>query len=377
VQEPVAPPAPPPAPVAAPTPVAPPAPAPAAPGPRLEASQIETLFSFTPADTESSGLETPSISAVPLEAEDGAAEPAGLRAAPASTPRLAPSEEPTAKEPPRPAAAIAAEATARSTPPVRTAPPVRPAAATAAKPSIFDEGIDESTTIDPLPVLAEPIAPVGPSPSRAARAAAASAAGAEALPPSPSRLPRPAGPRPPASRAPAPMAAPLPAPPPVEPPSQPIQEVAARPASAGISPPGSGQLMMVEEETSGSAAPTPVQVEEEAIRPPRSADNGPRSRAAEDAYVPSMSVPAPTQDPIYMLMVETINRMTSCFPDGDLPAPVERMRTLVHARQYDVIRSDFQAMWSQLADHHRRRGQPIQPRVSHTFRTIETIVKNL
>jgi hypothetical protein len=120
-----------------------------------------------------------------------------------------------------------------------------------------------------------------------------------------------------------------------------------------------------------------VQVEEEAIRPPRSADNGPRSRAAEDAYVPSMSVPAPTQDPIYMLMVETINRMTSCFPDGDLPAPVERMRTLVHARQYDVIRSDFQAMWSQLADHHRRRGQPIQPRVSHTFRTIETIVKNL
>jgi hypothetical protein len=53
------------------------------------------------------------------------------------------------------------------------------------------------------------------------------------------------------------------------------------------------------------------------------------------------------------------------------------MGELVQNRDYDKIRDEFASLWAHLIEHHRTRGQAVQPRVSHTFRTIETIVRNL
>jgi hypothetical protein len=83
------------------------------------------------------------------------------------------------------------------------------------------------------------------------------------------------------------------------------------------------------------------------------------------------------QDPIYMLMLETIGRMTSCYAEDALPPPVAKMKTLIDSRDYESIRSNFNKMWTDLIQYHRDHGIQLQPRVSHNFRTIDTIVRNL
>ena len=47
------------------------------------------------------------------------------------------------------------------------------------------------------------------------------------------------------------------------------------------------------------------------------------------------------------------------------------------ARDYETIRSEFNTMWTELVQYHRDRGIQLQPRVSHNFRIIDTIVRNL
>lgn len=78
-----------------------------------------------------------------------------------------------------------------------------------------------------------------------------------------------------------------------------------------------------------------------------------------------------------MLMLETVGRMTACYEGASTPAPVEQLKALVEARDYDTIRADFGDLWNDLIAFHRREGTQLQPKVSHTFRTIDTIVRNL
>ncbi len=82
-------------------------------------------------------------------------------------------------------------------------------------------------------------------------------------------------------------------------------------------------------------------------------------------------------DPIYMLMLETVGRMTSCYEANQLPPAVEQLRGMVEQQDYDGIRAGFSTLWNDLVSYHRERGIQLQPRVSHTFRTIDTIVRNL
>jgi hypothetical protein len=117
----------------------------------------------------------------------------------------------------------------------------------------------------------------------------------------------------------------------------------------------------------GSPVTTPLMmVEDEAPAPSGAPPRAPRPAAAAP----------PAQDPIAMLLQETVGRMRACYPEG-APPPVVRMGELVQNRDYDKIRDEFASLWAHLIEHHRTRGQAVQPRVSHTFRTIETIVRNL
>ncbi|MEC7947000.1 MAG: hypothetical protein VX265_05490, partial [Myxococcota bacterium] len=113
--------------------------------------------------------------------------------------------------------------------------------------------------------------------------------------------------------------------------------------------------------------------------------------APDDAPVPAPAgeeTPAPTaarpslsradlQDPIHMLMLETVGRMSACYEGAESPPPVVQLRALVEARDYETIRSDFGDLWNDLIAFHRDEGTQLQPKVSHTFRTIDTIVRNL
>jgi hypothetical protein len=76
-------------------------------------------------------------------------------------------------------------------------------------------------------------------------------------------------------------------------------------------------------------------------------------------------------------MVETVGRMTSCYDENALPPAVSQMQILVDSRDYATIRSNFNKMWTELIQYHRDKGIQLQPRVSHNFRTIDTIVRNL
>ena len=103
----------------------------------------------------------------------------------------------------------------------------------------------------------------------------------------------------------------------------------------------------------------------------------PTSSIKPPKRAPSAPTEEESQDPIYLLMLETIGRMTSCYDEGDLPPAVAQIQDLVSARDYETIRSDFNKMWTDLVQYHRDRGIQLQPRVSHNFRTIDTIVRNL
>jgi hypothetical protein len=116
---------------------------------------------------------------------------------------------------------------------------------------------------------------------------------------------------------------------------------------------------------------------------PAQIQESPRSAPAPSAPAPRLPAPArppepaASTDPIYLLLLETVGRMSSCFSEADMPLAVTRLRAMVTARDYSSIRAAFPELWAQLNEHHKSRGLTMQPRVSHTFRTIETIIKNL
>ena len=76
-------------------------------------------------------------------------------------------------------------------------------------------------------------------------------------------------------------------------------------------------------------------------------------------------------------MVETVGSMTRFYDHQSLPPAVAKIQQLVESRDYEAIRSNFNKMWTELVQYHRNKGIKLQPRVSHNFRTIDTIVRNL
>ena len=81
-------------------------------------------------------------------------------------------------------------------------------------------------------------------------------------------------------------------------------------------------------------------------------------------------------DAIAMTLDYMKDRMLSAYTD-EVPPALQEMIDLINARDYETIRSDHNRMWTDLVQYHRDTGISMEPRVSHNFRTIRTIVTDL
>ena len=86
--------------------------------------------------------------------------------------------------------------------------------------------------------------------------------------------------------------------------------------------------------------------------------------------------------PIHTLMLQTVERMAEMYLHFDktntpLPPAIAKMIELTMAEDYAAIRSNFNRLWTELLQYHRNENIQLPPRVSHNFRTIDTIVRNL
>lgn len=83
------------------------------------------------------------------------------------------------------------------------------------------------------------------------------------------------------------------------------------------------------------------------------------------------------EDDIYGQMVETVERIESCYEGAELPPMITLLSEMVEARNYEGIRNDITNIWNQLLKFHQKRGLRIQPQVTTTFNTINKIVREI
>jgi hypothetical protein len=80
--------------------------------------------------------------------------------------------------------------------------------------------------------------------------------------------------------------------------------------------------------------------------------------------------------PIDASLFGAVKRVLSEYTD-EVPPDLQEMIDLILDRDYDTIRSEFNRMWTDLGRYHRNKRIPMTPRVSHNFRIIDTIVRNM
>ena len=83
------------------------------------------------------------------------------------------------------------------------------------------------------------------------------------------------------------------------------------------------------------------------------------------------------EDPLYGQLRETITQIESCYEGSELPPAVTQLGELADARNYVAIRDDITNIWHQLLKFHQKRGLRIQPQVTTTFNTINTLVRKI
>jgi hypothetical protein len=85
--------------------------------------------------------------------------------------------------------------------------------------------------------------------------------------------------------------------------------------------------------------------------------------------------PAGVDPAIHQEIVDTVARIEACYADSELPPAVMRLQGLVADRDYQAIRTSITEIWNELIKFHQQRGMRIQPQVTTTFNTINSIVR--
>ncbi len=85
--------------------------------------------------------------------------------------------------------------------------------------------------------------------------------------------------------------------------------------------------------------------------------------------------PAGVDPAIHQEIVDTVARIEACYADTELPPAVMRLQGLVADRDYQAIRTSITEIWNELIKFHQQRGMRIQPQVTTTFNTINSIVR--
>ena len=94
---------------------------------------------------------------------------------------------------------------------------------------------------------------------------------------------------------------------------------------------------------------------------------------------PARKVPKKIRDTdsaVGALLDQMAKRMLSAYTD-EVPPDLDEMIDLINARDYEKIRKVHNSLWTKLIKYHRDTGIPMTPRVSHNFRAIDTIVRNM
>ncbi|RME24157.1 MAG: hypothetical protein D6798_11865, partial [Deltaproteobacteria bacterium] len=107
------------------------------------------------------------------------------------------------------------------------------------------------------------------------------------------------------------------------------------------------------------------------------AEDAAADAAADDDDAEDDDAAEEEDDPIHGQMQETISRIVSCYVHTEMPPAVTRLKDLVDARDYERIRTDITQIWNQLLKFHQKRGMRIQPQVTTTFNTINSLVRKL
>ena len=94
-----------------------------------------------------------------------------------------------------------------------------------------------------------------------------------------------------------------------------------------------------------------------------------------DEPAPPPAAPAGVDPAIHQEIVDTVARIEACYADSELPPAVMRLQGLVADRDYQAIRTSITEIWNELIKFHQQRGMRIQPQVTTTFNTINSIVR--
>ena len=96
---------------------------------------------------------------------------------------------------------------------------------------------------------------------------------------------------------------------------------------------------------------------------------------------PARKVPKKIRDTkpaVGALLDQMAKRMLSAYTDEvQVPPALDDMIDLINARDYETIRSDFNLMWTNLVKYHRDNKIKLKPRVSHNFRSIDTMLRSM
>ena len=104
-------------------------------------------------------------------------------------------------------------------------------------------------------------------------------------------------------------------------------------------------------------------------------DDESEERIAEVLSLNTETPAEPLNDPIYDQLRDTIAQIASCYDGSELPPAINQLGQLADAREYVAIRDDITNIWHQLLKFHQKRGLRIQPQVTTTFNTINTLVR--
>jgi cytoskeletal protein CcmA (bactofilin family) len=102
-----------------------------------------------------------------------------------------------------------------------------------------------------------------------------------------------------------------------------------------------------------------------------------RAPTARDVEAEQAAQPEPEPDPVYIQMTETVGRIVACYDADTMPPAITQLQGMVEARNYTGIRDDITNIWNQLLKFHQKRGLRIQPQVTTTFNSINSIVRKL
>lgn len=89
-------------------------------------------------------------------------------------------------------------------------------------------------------------------------------------------------------------------------------------------------------------------------------------------------VDEPPVDPIQRDIREALDKILSCYTEGELPPPIADLRDYVLQHDYSAVRDGIMQIWNQTLAWHKRFGPPrIHPQLSPNFNILNSLVRKL